>query len=588
MENTSLNIFNSAFIMADPELSTDLDFYHVEAVVAHEYFHNWTGNRVTCRDWFQLSLKEGLTVYREHEFSADMYSRAVQRIDDAEFLRSTQFPEDSGPLAHPVRPDHYYEINNFYTTTVYEKGSEVVRMQATLLGPEIYRKATDLYFGRHDGQAVTCDDFVSAMEDVSGLDLSQFKLWYSQAGTPKLTATTKYNPDEKKFELTLSQHIPDTPSQTNKKPMVIPVEVGLLNENGAEIVPTQVLHLKDKSETFIFEGVSSRPIPSLLRDFSSPVRLASDLSENDLRLLMVHDTDGFNRWDSSQILALRLIGRMIDATEAGHMAVTDHAFLDAIHSLLEQIDKGGQDTALLSRMLTLPDFSIIAQERAVIEPDHIHLVTTRIKRDVLENSGTLIRKLYDRLNVPKAYSPDHVSMAERSLKSVLLSYLSCRKDAEAAALSKDLYDRAGNMTDRMMALGVLADTLSPERDAALSHFYESFKQHELVVNKWFRVQAQAVRPTTIDDIKRLSERDDFIMTNPNRVRSVYGTLSLRNPVVFHKKDGSGYDLFAGLIEKLDPINPQTTARLLTSFENWKRFDEARQERIGVLFAEFWL
>ncbi|HNQ91779.1 MAG TPA: aminopeptidase N [Alphaproteobacteria bacterium] len=582
MENTSLNVFNSAYIMADPKFSTDLDFFHVEAVIAHEYFHNWTGNRVTCRDWFQLSLKEGLTVFREHEFCADTYSRSAQCIDDAQFLRSMQFPEDSGPLAHPVRPDHYFEIDNFYTTTIYEKGGEVVRMQATLLGPETYRKATDLYFSRHDGEAVTVDDFVSCMEEASGLDLTQFKLWYSQAGTPEVTATTLYDVAAQRFTLTLSQHIPDTSGQTDKRPMYIPVAVGLLNKYGEEIVPTQILHLKDKTENFVFKNIASRPVPSILRNFSAPVRLATDLSEEDLRLLMVYDTNGFARWDASQILTLRLINRMIDATEAGHMAVTDHAWLESVRALLEQALEGRQDAALLARMLTLPDFSIISQERAVIDPDHIHLVREKIKNDVLDHFAPLLGELYARLNVQKPYSPDPLSMAERTLKAVALSYLTCRGNRDGATIAKSLYDASTNMTDRMMGLSILANVNAPERGEALADFYARYKDHELVINKWFRVQAGAIRPQTIDDIRHLWAHPDFTITNPNSVRALFGTLALRNPVIFHKADGSGYDVFGEFISQLDSINPATAARLLTAFETWKRYDQTRQVKIRTI------
>lgn len=580
MENTSLNIFNTALVLAHPETATDLDFYRVESVIGHEYFHNWTGNRVTCRDWFQLSLKEGLTVYRDQEFSADMNSRSVQRIDDVEGLRSMQFPEDGGPLAHPVRPDQYIEINNFYTTTVYEKGAEVVRMQATLLGEKTYRQATDLYFDRHDGQAVTCDDFVTCMEDASGLDLTQFKLWYSQAGTPEVTAKTHYDANQKKFTITLSQHLPDTPEQGNKLPMHIPVAIGLLNKNGDEIIPTQVLHLKEKSESFIFENISTKPVPSILRNFSAPVRLTSDLSEEDLRFLMVHDTDGFNRWESSQILSLRLINRMIDSVEAGHMAVTDRAYLDTVEMLLRQSMGEQQDLALIARMLALPDFSIISQERSIIEPDHIHLVTSRIKHDILEEFETLLNELYYRLNMAREYKPDANSMAARSLKSVVLSLLTCRGDTKATQMAKSHYFNADNMTDRMMAVNALIDTMGSDRDDVLAHFYKEYREFPLVIDKWFAAQARAVRPNTIDNVRELSKHSDFHIKNPNRVRSLFASFAMRNPVVFHAQDGSGYKLFGEFISQLDPVNPQISSRLLTSLRDWKQFNQHRQDMIA--------
>ncbi|MCB1557870.1 MAG: aminopeptidase N [Alphaproteobacteria bacterium] len=579
MENTSLNIFNTALVLAHHETATDQDFYRVESVIGHEYFHNWTGNRVTCRDWFQLSLKEGLTVFRDQEFSADMNSRAVQRIDDVEGLRSMQFPEDGGPLAHPVRPDQYIEINNFYTTTVYEKGAEVVRMQATLLGSEKYREATDLYFNRFDGHAVTCDDFVQCMEDVSGLDLSQFKLWYSQAGTPEVTARTHYDEESKRFTLTLSQHIPDTPGQKNKQPMHVPVAIGLLSGNGGEILPTQVLHLKEKEEVFIFENIASRPTPSILRNFSAPIRLTTDLSEDDLRFLMVHDTDGFNRWESSQILSLRLINRMIDSVEAGHMAVTDRAYLDTVTMLLRQALEGQHDMALIARMLALPDFSIISQERSIIEPDHIHLVEMRIRYDILDSCKDLLEELYYRLNVIKDYCPDAQSMAERSLKSVVLSLLTCKGDKQACSLARSHYFTANNMTDRMMAVNALIDTQSPDRQDVLEHFYNQYKDYPLVIDKWFAAQARAVCPTTIEDVRLLSSHPDFNIKNPNRVRSLFASFAMRNPVAFHAADGQGYQLFGSFISILDPINPQIASRLLTSLRDWKQFNSHRQKLI---------
>lgn len=511
-----------------------------------------------------------------------MNSRAVERIDSVSGLRSMQFPEDGGPLAHPVRPDQYIEINNFYTTTVYEKGAEVVRMQATLLGAETYRKATDLYFDRFDGHAVTCDDFVKCMEDASGLDLSQFKLWYAQAGTPEITAKTEYDEDRKLFKITLSQHIPDTPSQTGKKPMHIPVAFGLINNNGDEILSTQILHLKDKSESFIFENIASRPVPSILRNFSAPVRLVSDLSEEDIRFLMIHDSDGFNRWESSRILALRMMNRMLDATEAGHMAVTDHAFLDSVELLLKQAMDNTQDLALIARMLALPDYSTISQERNVIEPDHIHLVTEKIRNDVFAAHSGLLKELYYRLNIAKDYTPDAASMAERSLKAVVLSYLTCSGDAKATELARAHYFKADNMTDRMMAVSCLIDTQGDDRDDVLSHFYDQYKSYPLVVDKWFGAQARAIRPQILDDLKKLAAHPDFNIKNPNRVRSLYGAFAMRNPVTFHAADGSGYDFFGDFICELDPINPQIASRLLTSLRDWKHYNHDRQTKIRAL------
>jgi aminopeptidase N len=576
MENTSLNIFNTALVLAHPDTATDHDFFRVESVIAHEYFHNWTGNRITCRDWFQLSLKEGLTVYRDQEFSADMNSRAVQRIDDVQALRSLQFPEDSGPLAHPVRPDNYIEINNFYTTTVYEKGAEVIRMQSLLLGKANYRKATDLYFDRFDGQAVTTDDFVQCMSDASNLDLSQFKLWYAQAGTPHLTAQTSYNETEKKYSLTLSQSLAPTPMQPEKKPMHIPVAVGLIGPNGDEIMETKVLQLTESTQTFHFDQIGARPVPSILRNFSAPVRLTTDLSEDDLRFLMVHDTDGFNRWEASQTLTLGLMGRMLDAIEQGQTPTTEPHYLQTISHLLDQCLDNDGDKALLARMLSLPDYSIISQTRDVIDPDAIHQVVETIKQDVLLLARAKLLEIYAQNGSQAAYSPDASSMARRALKESALSYLTSSHDPQSFALASALYRSANNMTDCIMALAALIDTNAPERAEILADFYARFKTYPLVVDKWFSYQARAVRPSALDDIRALADHPDFTLKNPNRVRSLYGSFAMRNPVVFHQKSGEGYALFEKVILELDPINPQIASRLLTSLRDWKKYSPARQ------------
>jgi aminopeptidase N len=579
MENTSLNIFNTAYILAHPETSTDRDFYNVESVVAHEYFHNWTGNRVTCRDWFQLSLKEGFTVFRDQEFSSDLNSRAVQRIDDVQALRSMQFPEDGGPLAHPVRPDSYIEINNFYTMTVYEKGAEVVRMQKTLLGPEKFRAATDLYFDRFDGQAVTCDDFTACMMDAGQIDLAQFKLWYSQAGTPEITAKGHYDEAAQTYKLTLSQSVPLTPGQPNKKPMHIPIAIGLLNDNGDEILSTQILNLTDKSEDFIFEKISSRPVPSILRNFSAPVRLITDLSEDDLRFLMVHDTDGFNRWEAAQNLSLRMINRMLDQVEAGHHTVTDRDYLKTVSMLLEQGLDGNQDKALLARMLALPDYSSIAQERRVVDPEAIYAVTTKISRDILTECGKLLGDVYTAHRSSGVYSPDPASMARRSLKASALKFITAANDEVAADTAYTLYQSADNMTDRMMALSNLMDSVSPLRDNVLEDFYNRFQAYPLVLDKWFAVQAKAVRAATLDDLKILTTHPDFTLKNPNRARSIYSAFAMLNPVTFHRADGKGYEFFGDAVCAIDPINPQVASRLLTAVRDWRRYSPARQDMI---------
>ncbi len=581
MENTSLNIFNTALVLAHADTATDGDFYRVEGVIAHEYFHNWTGNRITCRDWFQLSLKEGFTVFRDQEFSADTNSRPVQRIDDVSFLRSYQFPEDGGPLAHPIRPDNYIEINNFYTTTVYEKGAEIIRMQKTLLGAENFRKGSDLYFDRHDGQAVTCDDFVKAMSDASGVDLTQFKLWYSQAGTPEVTATGSYDDAKKIYSLTLKQSLRPTPGQPDKKPMHIPVAVGLISANGDEIQSTQILHLTETEQTFTFKNIAAKPVPSILRDFSAPVKLTTNLTDDDLRFLLIHDTDGYNRWESAQTLAQRLINAMLDADTTA----VDPAFLKTIDLLLDQCLDARADKALLARMLTLPEFSIIAQGRSTVDPDAINTVVTAIEKAILKSCGAKLQSVYDAHQTVTTYSPDPVSMGQRALKGAVLKYLCADHAQHGITLAKSLYDSANNMTDRIMALANLVDTTSSEREQVLGDFYNRFKQYPLVIDKWFSFQARAARPTAVDDIRKLAKHPDFTLKNPNRARSLYGAFAMGNPVYFHNPDGSGYALLTEAVKLLDPINPHVSSRLMTSIRDWKRFTPDRQTGMKAVLEQ---
>lgn len=590
MENTSLNIFNTALVLAHPETATDADFYRVEGVIAHEYFHNWTGNRITCRDWFQLSLKEGFTVFRDQEFSADTNSRPVQRIDDVSFLRSYQFPEDSGPLAHPIRPDNYIEINNFYTTTVYEKGAEIIRMQKTLLGAENFRKGSDLYFDRHDGQAVTCDDFVKAMSDASGVDLTQFKLWYSQAGTPEVTATGSYDEASKTYKLKLKQMLRPTPGQSEKLPMHIPVSVGLISANGDELklengATTQILHLTQAEQEFTFKNIAAKPVPSLLRDFSAPVKLTTNLSDDDLRFLLIHDTDGFNRWESAQNLALRLITKMLDAHETGKPETVDPAFLKTIALLLDQCLDTRTDKALLARMLTLPEFSIIAQARMTVDPDAIHAVLTAIELAILKSCGAKLQAVFDAYQTITTYTPDPVSMGNRALKAAVLKYLCADQGQHGVNLAKSLYDSANNMTDRIMALANLVDTTSAEREQVLGDFYNRFKAYPLVIDKWFSFQARAARPSAVDDIRKLAKHPDFTLKNPNRARSLYGAFAMGNPVYFHNPDGSGYALLTEAVKVLDPINPHVSSRLMTSIRDWKRFTPDRQRGMKAVLEQ---
>jgi len=579
MENKSLNIFNTALVLAQPETATDRDFERVEAVIAHEYFHNWTGNRITCRDWFQLSLKEGLTVFRDQCFSGDMNSHAVQRIDDVDLLRRMQFPEDSGPLAHPVRPDNYIEINNFYTVTVYEKGSEVIRMQHTLLGDETFRKATDLYFERHDEQAVTCEDFVKCMEDASGEDLSQFFLWYTQAGTPALNAVTNYDAGTKTFSITLRQSLADTPGQTNKKPMHIPVRFGLIGPDGQDLIDETILHLKQAEQTFTFDNIDEKPVPSILRGFSAPVKLSTDLSNDDLRFLMVNDTDGFNRWESGQIYALRVLNEAIDASEKDQDFDLPQDFIDSYGSLLAQAFDTDCDKALLTRALSLPDITVIGQHRSNVNPQAIDNVRREIITELVEKHGDALRKIYQDNRSAGAFINSFEARSKRALQNFVLGLLGTAKHENAVSWAKTQYDAANNMTDRLAALSALCQTDSSERSEALAHYYDTFKTHQLAMDKWFNVQASAGRDQIMDDLALLITHDDFTYTTPNRVRSVFSAFGMLNPAKFHDESGAGYDFLTDAIIKLNGINPQIASRLVTPLRDWKRYSPDRQEKM---------
>ncbi len=563
MENKSLNIFNTALVLAQKDTATDHDFIRVESVIAHEYFHNWSGNRVTCRDWFQLSLKEGLTVFRDQEFSSDLNSRPVQRIDDVQDLRARQFPEDGGPLAHPIRPDNYIEINNFYTSTVYEKGAEVIRMFHTILGPEKYRKATDLYFSRYDGQAATCDDWIACMEEVSGEDLTQFRLWYEQAGTPEITFEGVYNEAQKTYSVYLSQIIPDTPGQKNKKPMHIPVRVGLLDENGHDIAE-QVLHLKETEQSFTFENIGEKPIPSVLRGFSAPVKLKTNQSDEDLAFLMVHDSDGFNRWEAGQTLALR-------ALESGNHDL----YVQSYGRLLED----PSDPALLARAMTLPSVSAIGQHRKEIDPPAIYEERKALLATLKREHHSVLDRIYAEYSADDEFSVSAGAMGRRALKNAALSVLTSTQGTGCRKRAKDQYDIADNMTDRMAALSVLASIDCGETTEALEDFYTRFKNYPLVLDKWFALQASAIRTDIIQILNNLKQHTDFNIKNPNRVRSLYAAFAINNPVCFHAVDGSGYNFLCDAIIELNTINPQIAARLLGPLREWRRYTPDRQEKM---------
>ena len=573
MENTALNIFNTALVLAHQNTATDHDYIRVESVIAHEYFHNWTGNRVTCRDWFQLSLKEGLTVFRDQEFSADMHSPAVQRIDDVTHLRRGQFSEDASPLAHPVRPNSYIEINNFYTMTIYEKGAEVIRMFRTLMGNEKYRQATDLYFDRHDGQAVTINDWAQAMEDTLGEDLTQFKLWYDQAGTPTVTAKSSYDKAKKTFTLTLSQDLKPSAGQETKEPMHIPVAVGLIDKDGNDIIGTEVLHLKKTQQKFTFKDIKAQPVPSILRNFSAPVNLETDLSDSDLAFLMVHDTDGFNKWEAGQTYFLRAIQSMIDTDNKS----PSQDFLDTYELLLQNALDEDSDKALSARALSLPSFQSIAANQDQVDPDKIDKARSNLLRAIKREFKPVLTKLY-KANVNEGeFDVTTSAMGRRALRNAVLTLLTTTKGTGCATLATEHYNNADNMTDRMAALVNLIDNKNADRDSILDSFYADFKDYPLVIDKWFSAQAAANRDDIFDVLETLKSHDDFSMTNPNRVRSLFAAFAMNNPVMFHHKNGKGYAFLKEAIIELNTLNPQIAARMVTPFREWKRYTKDRQD-----------
>ena len=583
MENKGLNVFNSQYILAQPETATDQDYENIEAIIAHEYFHNWTGNRITCRDWFQLCLKEGLTVFRDQQFSADMRSQAVQRIKDVRTLRTRQFPEDSGPLSHPVRPDAYMEINNFYTATVYEKGAEIVRMLHTMLGAPTFRKATDLYFERHDGQAATVEDFVKVMEDVSGLDLGQFRLWYSQAGTPQLHITSHYDVDAKRFELRILQSCAPTPGQEKKSAFHIPLAIGLIDRSGKDLPiyldqaatpsPGNLLHIKDQDHVFVFENIPDRPVVSLLRHFSAPVKVDYEQSQEEQLFLMAHDSDAFNRWEAGRRYAEVLILRHMAAAKTGAELPPD----DAYHASLRRIvTDPSLDPYFVAQALTLPGEIELAQAVDVIDPDALHRARQTVERHLTTALADDLMAIYRKCQVRETYSPDSQQAGKRALRNRALTLLSCLETDQTVELAVDHFRQATNMTDSMSGLAALVDLERPERDAALADFYDRWQTDNLVVNKWLMIQAISHHSQTIERVTALTQHDCFDRRNPNRVRALIGAFAHNNQLRFHHASGTGYVLVANMVRQLDSANPQVAARLLNSFENWRRFDSARQ------------
>ena len=597
MENKGLNIFNTRYVLARPDTATDIDYQYIDRVVGHEYFHNWTGNRVTCRDWFQLSLKEGLTVFRDQEFGMDVHSRGLSRIQDVRGLRAGQFPEDAGPMAHPVRPAAYVEINNFYTATVYQKGAEVVRMIHTLIGEAAFRRGMDLYFERHDGQAVTCDEFVAAMEAASGADLSQFRRWYSQAGTPKLLASAAYDASGRRYTLTIEQHYPPTAYERRlesegqpvvRGPYQLPIAIGLIGPGGEELLPTTVVSLTEDKQSFSFDNIASPPIPSLLRNLSAPVILEYPYSEAELTLLMAHDSDAFNRWEAGQRLASRILLRGISAIgdprntcgnrDDADAAWIPPAYIDAVAALLASAFSAEGDPALVAEALILPAETVLAEAMDIVDPDAIHAGRRKLRHHLARHLREPLLDAYRRLSSHAPYVPDGAQAGARALRNQCLSYLAelAPQDPQVLVLMQKQFDSADNMTDSMAALSTLANLDHPTGPAALNAFYEKWKNEPLVVDKWFGVQATSRLPDTVARVRGLLQHPGFDLRNPNKVYSLVRAFCASNPKHFHSADGSGYQLAADVILELDAINPQVTSRIARCFDRWKRYDGSRQ------------
>ncbi|MFC3075871.1 aminopeptidase N [Shinella pollutisoli] len=584
MENKGLNVFNDKYVLADPETATDQDYANIEAIIAHEYFHNWTGNRVTCRDWFQLCLKEGLTVYRDHEFSADQRSRAVKRIAEVRHLKSEQFPEDAGPLAHPVRPVKYREINNFYTTTVYEKGSEVTRMIATLVGRETFRKGMDLYFERHDGDAATIEDFVKCFEAASGRDLTQFSLWYHQAGTPLVTVSSAYDAGKGVLTLSLEQTIPPTPGQAVKEPMHIPLRFGLLLADGSEAVPSavegaevtgDVLHLTARRQTVTFSGIASRPVVSLNRGFSAPINLHFEQAPADLAHIARNDSDLFARWQALTDLALPNLVAAARNARAGTPVEPDAMLAD---TLLAIAADETLEPAFRAQALALPSESDIARELASNnDPDAIRAGREAVFAFVAGRDPAVFAALTERHRTEGPFAPDAASAGRRALRNAALAYLAVAEGTPARAAGA--FAAADNMTDLSAALGVLAHRFpdAPETAEALEAFRARFADNALVLDKWFSIQATIPGAGALDRVKRLMGSPHFTMANPNRVRALVGTFAFANPTGFNRADGAGYRFLAEQILAIDPKNPQLAARILTAMRSWRALEEVRAD-----------
>ncbi|HEY8034927.1 MAG TPA: aminopeptidase N [Methylobacter sp.] len=583
MENKGLNVFNTKFVLARPDTATDSDYESIEAVIGHEYFHNWTGNRITCRDWFQLSLKEGFTVFRDQEFTGDRTSKAVKRIEDVNILRTRQFAEDAGPLAHPIRPDAYIEINNFYTVTVYEKGAEVVRMIHTLVGTKGFRKGSDLYFERHDGQAVTCDDFVSAMEAANNIDLTQFRRWYAQAGTPALTVQQHYDPSAKTLTLSISQNCPPTPGQAVKEPLHIPVTVGLLNKDGSvahcklqgsnQACNEVILQLTQPEQTFTFESLPEQPVVSILRGFSAPVKLVMERSLDELAFLLSYDSDTFNRWEAGQQLAGKIITGLIADIQNGRDMHVNPIMVNAFKQVLEQ---QWNDLSYFSLLLSLPSETYLAEQMEVVDVDAIHAAREFVTLTLAEQLQTQFQALYLNNHRDESGKFDSGAIGRRRIKNTCLSYLSKLENTYIHQLSQQQFNSAKNMTDQMAALTVIVNNPHPAKQKCLDSFYYQWKAEALVIDKWFALQATSSMPDTFTTVQALMQHPAFDLRNPNRVRSLIGAFSQSNPLHFHAASGQGYQFLADQIIALNTLNPQVASRMVGALTSWRRFDEGRQ------------
>ena len=572
MENKGLNVFNSKCVLAKQSTATDNDYLTIEGVIGHEYFHNWTGNRVTCRDWFQLTLKEGLTVFRDQQFSADMNAATPKRIDEVNILRTHQFAEDAGPMAHPIQPASYLEINNFYTVTVYNKGAEVIRMIHTLLGQAGFRRGMDLYFERHDGAAVTTEEFVKAMEDANGADLSQFRNWYTQAGTPIVDVSEAYDDASKTYTITLKQHTPATPSQEEKQPFHIPVRFGLIGQDGKEVLGNQILDFKQDEQAFEFPDMQHKPVASLFRDYSAPVKIEFDRSDDELAFCMAHDSDEFNCWDAGQQLATRIILSLVDAIHSDSELVVPDNFIDAYSKTMHN---ASLDKSLVARALALPSISYIAERMDVVDVHAIHQARECIHKQLATSLKAEWLSIYEN-NKADSFSLSPEAMGQRFLKNMALSYLFYDDNETHVPLALNQFETADNMTDQLAGFRILVHNDTRESSHVIEAFYQQWREEHLVIDKWFTIQAMAVLDDTIDRVRQLFQHADFDLKNPNRVRALLGAFCSANPVGFHDPSGDGYRILGEYVEKLNATNPQIASRLLSPMTRWRRYDKSAQ------------